>query len=135
VAVALRDWLPNVFQDADPFASGKDIQGGARWEAEIAERRERTAYGSICVTRENQNAPWINFEAGALAKSLNCSFVTPLAVDLKPSVIKYPLAQFQAVAMASVGIFALVESINAVTDGVKLLPDRLRRISTSSGQT
>ena len=52
-------------------------------------------YGIICLTTENTSAPWINFEAGAIAKSLD-SRVTALMVNIKPSDIKGPLSRYQA---------------------------------------
>jgi hypothetical protein len=113
VALALRDWLPDVINSLEPFVSSKDIYAGSRWQAEIAAQLEASNFGVICVTRENQHSPWLNFEAGALAKAVESSRVVPLAVDLKPSDIELPLAQFQAQEATEAGIFELVTSLNA----------------------
>src|SRR5581483_8186823 len=96
VAVALRDWLPGVINSVEPFVSSEDIYAGSRWQKEIAEQLESTNFGIVCVTKENQHAPWLNFEAGALAKAVESSYVVPLAVDLKPTDVEIPLGQFQA---------------------------------------
>src|SRR5689334_12254492 len=96
VAQALREWLPAVDKQLAPFVSSKDIFAGTRWQAEIIRELEATSFGIVCVTQENQAQPWINFEAGAIAKAVETSRVVPLAVDLKPSDIKPPLGQFQA---------------------------------------
>jgi TIR domain len=77
VAVALGDWLPGVINRIEPFVSAKDIYAGSRWESEIASQLDTTNFGIVCVTRENQAAPWLNFEAGALAKAVELSRLIP----------------------------------------------------------
>src|SRR5689334_14501294 len=89
-----------------------DIDAGARWQNEIAAALDSTDYGVICVTRENQSAPWLNFEAGALAKKVDSSRVVPLAVDLTPSDIRHPLGQFQALPADREGVDRLLKSLN-----------------------
>ena len=69
VAIALREWLPAVINELDPFVSAKDIAAGARWLAEIADQLDSTSFGIVCVTQENQTAPWLNFEAGGACES------------------------------------------------------------------
>jgi hypothetical protein len=116
VAAALRDWLPKTIQSIKPFTSSEDIAAGNRWQAEIATQLEASALGLVCVTRENQHAPWLNFEAGALAKTVERSRVVPLAVDLKPSDIEQPLGQFQAQPLSRDGIKKVLDSINEASD-------------------
>lgn len=83
VAIALRDWLPSVLQIVEPYVSSEDIDKGARWSTDISKELEDSNFGIICVTPENIDAPWVNFEAGALSKSLDRSRVAPFlfAVD------------------------------------------------------
>ncbi|MGO9291885.1 MAG: toll/interleukin-1 receptor domain-containing protein [Solirubrobacteraceae bacterium] len=116
VAEALRDWLPSVIQEVEPFMSSKDIEPGARWPSEIARRLEDTKYGIVCVTRENQHASWLNFEAGALAKQVEESRVVPLAIDLKPSDIAPPLGHFNGQAASESGMGAIVRAVNAMCE-------------------
>ena len=54
-------------------------------------------FGIICVTEVNQENPWLNFEAGALAKTLNQSRVCPYLIGMRPSDLKGPLSQFQSI--------------------------------------
>ncbi len=68
------------------------------------------------MTAENQLAPWLNFEAGALAKAVDESRVVPLAIDLKPSDVKLPLGQFQAQPATADGARAIVLSMNSALD-------------------
>jgi hypothetical protein len=115
VANALREWLPQVLHAIDPFVSSKDIRAGTRWQAEIAGELDKTDFGLICVTQENQGAEWLNFEAGALAKSVESSRVVPLAIDLSPADIANPLGQFQAMRLTKADVTEVLISINEVT--------------------
>lgn len=112
IAEALRDWLPCVINSVEPFVSAQDIYAGSRWQSEIANQLESTNFGIVVVTSDNQEAPWLNFEAGALAKAVDASRVVPLAVNLKPADIKQPLGQFQAQPLTVAGVTKIVESIN-----------------------
>jgi hypothetical protein len=96
LALALRDWLPEVIQQVDPWVSSEDIDKGQRWLAEVGAVLGQLAQGILCVTEENTGEPWLNFEAGALAKSLDDARVRPVLLGLKPSEVIGPLAQFQA---------------------------------------
>ena len=82
VAVALRGWLPKVIQAIDPWMSSEDIAKGARWGSDIATQLSEADAGIICLTRENMNAPWILFEAGALSKYVDASLVCPYLYGL-----------------------------------------------------
>jgi hypothetical protein len=119
LALALRDWLPAVIQNVEPFVSGKDIASGAVWQHEIAEQLEDSDFGIVCVTPSNQGTPWINFEAGALAKRLGQARVVPLALGMKVTDIEPPLGQFQAETVDSEGLSRVLSSIN------QALPDPL----------
>jgi len=61
----------------------------------MAMQLEETSFGLICLTRENIEAPWILFEAGALSKTLDRTYVCPYLFNLDPSDLKGPLVQFQ----------------------------------------
>lgn len=117
MAKVLRDWLPEVIQEIEPWVSIEDIAKGKRWSAEISGELDATGQGLICVTRTNQHEPWLNFEAGALAKSLTASQVRPVLLDVQPHEVTGPLAEFQAtVAGDEEDMFRLVESLNAVCE-------------------
>jgi TIR domain len=116
VAVALRQWLPSVLQIVQPYVSSEDIEKGARWSAEIAQQLNETAFGVICVTKDNVGSPWLNFEAGALSKSIDTSRVSPFLLDLRPTDLVGPLSQFQATLPQLEDVTRLVRSINSFTD-------------------
>jgi hypothetical protein len=123
IALALRDWLRCVISTVEPFVSSQDIDAGSRWQTEVAAELESTGCGVVCVTRENQSAPWLNFEAGALAKSVGAGRVIPLAIDLKQAEIAMPLGQFQAQQANKEGMRKVVSSINGASPSP--LPDEL----------
>lgn len=96
VAEALHRWLPSVIQFAEPWMSAEDISKGMRWSSVVARKLMETSFGIICVTRDNVGAPWLLFEAGALSKTIDNTFVCPYLVGVEPNELKGPLAQFQA---------------------------------------
>lgn len=112
LAFGLRDWLPLVLHYVEPWLSEADIDAGTRWGDAVAKQLEVCNFGIICITRDNLSAPWILFESGALAKSLEGSRVIPLLLDLDFREISGPLAQFQAKKVDKPGLIEIVESIN-----------------------
>lgn len=116
VALALRDWLPNVIQAIDPWMSSEDIEKGARWSADVASELVATKAGIVCVTPDNRDAPWLNFEAGALSKTVDKEMVCPYLFRLKPSDLTGPLVQFQAAEANKADTQRLVATLNRATE-------------------
>ncbi len=112
VAELLDDWLQCVIQAADPWMSSKDIDRGALWFSEISDQLANTSIGIICLTKENKLKPWILFESGALAKGISSSRVCTFLIDLKPTDIENPLAQFNHTKPDKGGVWELVRTIN-----------------------
>jgi len=84
-------------------------------------------FGVICLTPENQNAPWLLFEAGSLAKTATVARVVPYLYELSPADIRYPLAQFQGVGATKAGTLKLLQSMNEA--GQLGMPvDRLEKV-------
>lgn len=124
-AEILRNWLPNVIQSLKPWISSSDIEKGARWQTEVTQRLESTKFGIICLTPENIVSPWILFEAGALSKVLDSSYVCPILIELKPADIVGPLAQFQFTNIQQQDIFSLLKSINKLLNQFLLTEEQL----------
>jgi hypothetical protein len=118
VATALRGWLPKVLAGkVTPFVSSEDIEKGARGLSVIAAELEASRFGVVVITPNNQNSPWVNFEAGALGKSLKDGRVVPLLVGMTDAEVAGPLKQFQNAASADRdAVLALVHSLNAALD-------------------
>lgn len=123
-AELLREWLPLINQDFDPFVSGEDISKGGNWSQTIIDELNVSDFGILCVTPGNQNKPWLLFEAGALSKQVanEPSLVAPLLIgfqgkrDLPP-----PLGRFQTTLPEREDMLKLVMSLNATCE-----PDRRR---------
>jgi hypothetical protein len=125
VAEALHDWLPKVIQALQPWMSSSDIEKGARWGSDIAEQLENSQVGIICLTPENLNAPWILFEAGALSKTLELTYVCPLLLGLGPADVKGPLSQFQVTTADKDDVRRLLDTINQALRDDRLPEARL----------
>jgi hypothetical protein len=129
LAIALREWLPYVLQRVEPWMSAKDIYVGTRWAAELGTHLEKINYGIVCVTSENSNAPWVLFEAGTLAKSLDFDRIVPVFLGMKSTDLKGPLSQFQGVETNKEGMKSLILSLN------RALPDKDRMTDEQAGKT
>lgn len=113
VASLLHKWLPDVIQALRPFISHHDIDYGLRWLSEIGAKLNSSDYGIICVTPSNLAAPWLMFEAGALAKAMDQARVVPLAIGLDKNQLPPPLSQFQGLEPTREDLLKLVKQINA----------------------
>jgi hypothetical protein len=117
VARALRSWIPKVFQSVDVWMSEKDIGAGAMWLNEIMTGLKDARFGIVCVTPENQNAPWLHFEAGAIAKQADTNYVCPYLFLLNSSQLqRTPLTNFQYKQADEIGTKEIVESINPLIE-------------------
>jgi hypothetical protein len=125
VALSLRDWLPSVLQAVEPYVSSEDIDKGARWSTDISQELEDSTFGIICVTPDNLQAPWVNFEAGALSKSLERSRVAPLLFGVDRTAVQGPLVQFQSTLAQHDDMQKLVGSLNSACDPARLDDARL----------
>jgi len=111
IAEVLKKWIPCIIQSVEVFFSPEDIEKGDNWDKTISNELSQCNYGIICLTSDNTTAPWINFEAGAIAKSLD-SRITALMVNIKPSDIKGPLSRYQATKFEKNDFFQLISAIN-----------------------
>ena len=112
VAGVFRDWLPSVIQSIEPYVSSEDIDKGARWSTDIAKELENSTFGILCVTKENFEAPWLSFEAGALSKTMDKTFVNPFLFDIKRSEVQGPILQFQSTIFEKEDIKRMIKTIN-----------------------
>lgn len=128
VAEAFRTWLPDVISFFDPWISSEDIERGARWGADLGLQLQTTQVGIICITPENLNAPWILFEAGALAKTLDRSRVCTYLFDLQPSDLTGPLVQFQATLATRAETLKLVQTLNSQLGENARSPQQVERV-------
>jgi len=112
IALAFRDWLPQMLNKVAPYVSSEDIDKGERWASDIAKELEASSFGIIFITPGNLNAPWINFEAGALSKTVDRSHVVPFLFGMKRSEVVGPLLQFQSAVDDQHDVEKLIRTIN-----------------------
>ncbi len=99
IAKALKNKLEkNVFSGTglECFVSDEDIVSGTDWWNKINKELKSCKIGILCITKENINAPWIYYEAGAMiAQSVQ---TIPLLVSCDFNALKdTPLNGKQAV--------------------------------------
>jgi hypothetical protein len=116
LASALNDYLPLVIQSVTPWFSPDDIDKGSRWLTDLTDQLQKQSVAIVCITPESVNSPWLLFEAGALSKALEASWVCPVLLDIEPSEIKGPLAQFQATRLTKEDIRKLLGTLNKRLD-------------------
>ena len=126
VGIVLHGWLPSVIQALEPYISSEDIAKGTRGMADISEGLEHSSFGIICFTKDNIHAPWLNFEAGALSKSVEGSRVAPFLFGVELSeMTNSPLFQFQATTFAKDDVKKLLDSLNTAGAAPLLREDLL----------
>lgn len=129
IADVLRRWLPSVLQAVRPYFSPDDVAKGSRWSSEIAKELEASRVGLLVITPENQEAAWLLFEAGALAKNLERSKVCPLLFGgMEPTDVKGPLVQFQAAQFSEDEMKRVMKMINGELAEAALAPDVLESV-------
>lgn len=122
VAESLRYWLPKVLQAIQPWMSSSDIEKGTRWRTDIESELDQSSIGIICLTPENLTSTWLHFEAGALSKQKQNTYVCTFLYGLEPADIREPLAQFQTTKAQREDALKLIQTINNAL-GAKKLPD------------
>lgn len=129
IAKVLADWIPCVVQAVDPWISSKDIDRGSIWFSEISDQLRETNFGVVLVTKENQDRPWLLFEAGALSKGLTESRVCTVLVDLNVRDIDSgsPLRQLNHSMLDKEGVLSLVRTINSRLDSGSIPEKRLEQ--------
>lgn len=129
IAEVLKTWLPSVIQAIKPFFSPDDVAKGSRWSGNVGSQLQDCSVGLIILTRENLEAPWIHFEAGALGKSLSQSRVCPLLFDgLEPTDVQGPLEQFQSAPFNETETKRVLKMINDELKEGALEPDVFERV-------
>jgi hypothetical protein len=112
LAEFLAGWLKKLPLAIEPWVSKDAIDPGTRWGKELAEALEGTSFGILCITPENQREPWISFEAGALSKTIEKSYVIPYLIGMQLSELEQPLKQFQSIEANEEDTWKLIETIH-----------------------
>src|SRR5271165_4606391 len=112
-AKLIKSWLPNVIQELEVWISSQDIGKGEKWSNDLWDKLSEIEFGILMVTKENFNAPWIMFEAGALSKTVKSRVIPILCAIDRLEISSTPLGQFQNALTTKDEIWQVVESVNA----------------------
>lgn len=116
VAELLDTWINCVIQATRPWISTHNIDNGSIWFTEIHSALAESKIGIVVLTKENKEKPWLLFEAGAMFKGISTNRVFTFLVDMKPTDIEDPLAQFHHTIYSKSSIQKLFENINSLLD-------------------
>ena len=112
-AVALTRWLDGLDDAIEPFESAHEISKGSIWFAELTASLRESSFGIIVLTPENPDAPWINYEAGALFHGLREARLVPLLLGMDGTdLTEGPLSMFQAVSADHDDLLDLARLLN-----------------------
>ena len=115
VAGILREWLRRLIQDVHPWVSNSDIEKGKFWHSKVINSLGVSTVGIAVVTPANVDRPWINFEAGALARTIEPldGVVMPLLINISHSAVQHsPLNTLQVTQFEKEDFYQLVQAIN-----------------------
>ncbi|RZD93271.1 hypothetical protein C0Q64_23590 [Streptomyces albidoflavus] len=127
-AEALRAWLPDVLQYVKPWHSSLDISAGKRGVREITDELSKVNFGILCITPENQSSPWVNYEAGSIAREVDCGYVVPFLIGMKTTDLISPLSQFQAISGNDEDeVRKLISDINTLAGSSAISDETLER--------
>jgi len=114
VALALADWFPSVIQSIEPFVSATDISKGANWAAVLQQELADSDFGVVCLAPDNLQSPWLNYEAGAIANSVE-SLVCPVLFHVEKEAVRAPMSQLQLTSLDKADVLLLMRSMNKAT--------------------
>jgi hypothetical protein len=112
LADALAALLGDVVEGLDVFVSST-IDKGVAWPPEIRRALRDSGVGIVCLAWERRDSPWLAFEAGALARTVQFGEgrLHPYLLNLDERHVPGPLQQFQAIRTTREETRAMVASI------------------------
>lgn len=126
VAELIGEWISGVIQKIRPWISS-EVDRGTIWFSEIGAALNEVHDGIVCLTRENLNAPWILFEAGALARNFGSNRVCTFLIDVQAKDVSEPLSQFNHTLPTKESMLQLAKTLNERLNEDKLSDAKLKR--------
>ena len=87
--------LLSVYPGVRFFHSSEGVTAGETWRSVIGERLSECDFGIVFLTPDRPNAPWLQFEAGAIAKRLRFARVVPFLVGVHLRDVSSPLQAYE----------------------------------------
>lgn len=111
LAHRMAEWMPAIVPNIEFFLSS-EIPAGARWLDHLKEGLSGASMAILCITSENMNSQWLNFEAGAMWNRFDQDIpVCPLLFGVAPEELTGPLNQFQSKSFTERDVKSLAELI------------------------
>lgn len=133
IAKALKGAIESAFprEEVTVFFSDRDIAAGSEWYQRIKRELRESSVGIICLTPENIDAPWIYFEAGAMAMRYDRPAVVPLLVNVElPE--RSPLRQLHCRNLDEDGMVSLLEEISIRCGVKRRTPKQIRCLAAGA---
>jgi hypothetical protein len=96
VSEELHNFLRHIFPEISIVISTSSIDAGTRWGIELDKVLEKSNFGIVTVTPGNLYAPWLLYEAGAMAR-IGANFVVPYCFGMGTEELVGPLHRFNGV--------------------------------------
>jgi TIR domain len=124
VAVALNELLPSILQPVTCWMSEEGIAKGKPWFDQLATGLNGILFGVFCVTPENKDSEWMQWEAGVLsaASTIGDRHVAPLAIGMSKGTLSGPFAIYQGTDVDRADMLRLVKDINGALADDKKVP-------------
>lgn len=118
IAKKLKKTLLYFFDEKiDVFFSSEDISSGSEWFGSIKNELQSCKMGILCITKDNFDSAWINFEAGAMVA---CNIkVIPVLFGVDRRIYKSPLNSVNNVVFEKEDFCKLLQNIS-VNLGISL---------------
>jgi hypothetical protein len=110
VAKALNDLIAQGLKAVRPFFS-PNITRGVPWGPRLMAALQTTRYGIVCLTPDNLDSLWMNFEVGALFRAKG-SLVWTFLHNVEPENVPGPLKQFQSTISTENDVLELLKTMN-----------------------
>jgi len=114
LALRIRDLIRKVTPGLEVWVSAEDIEEGTRWSSDFIQILNEVAFGIICVDPSNHQSPWMQFELGAIAKSIDKYNIRVFLYNLTTSEITKPLTLFPPLSLEKNEFKSLFDDLSAV---------------------
>ena len=125
VAKILYDWLLKMQIPALELFISDKIGKGYKWFDKLTNKLATADGGIFCLTRENVNAPWLAFEAGALCVTQQEPLIFPVLFGVEHSEITEPFKAFEHTNFTHDDMEALVFELKRPWNERDASPDNL----------
>lgn len=95
VATEFRAWLPRLIQECREIYISSETTKGDAWFSTITAALGSADIGILFLTPDNQDAPWLNFEGGALLTKFDKQRLIPVLVGFGKTDYSGPMKSLQ----------------------------------------